>query len=98
MTDIERLAKVAFDAYTKRCSQTGALMATWDGLGPFLQGAWIDGIRAVLTALREPSEEMLRAAEIPGMADINGKRYLSGTGCWRAMINYLLGETADGDG
>jgi hypothetical protein len=46
--------------------------------------------RAAIEAMREPTEAMVKAAEIPELHDIRGPVYLSGAAAWRAMNDEAL--------
>lgn len=72
MTEIERLAQVAHDAACVEVSSSDFFLSD-DGAANI--------VRAILTALREPSEGMLQAGEEEAE-----------TVLWQAMIDHILGE------
>lgn len=57
----------------------------WDGLDPAFQATLIENARAVLEAIREPSEGMVAALG-------NGEAAKWARGTWRAMIDAALAE------
>lgn len=79
--DIERLATVA------RTAWLAAPVRAWDG-----QDMWIYQIRAILTAMREPSEGMCHAAMMTAVRENRGIEYAPCQG-WQAMIDHLLEES-----
>lgn len=80
MTPIERAARALVDNYPL---DSGESPLDWQEAVPI--------VRAVLTAIREPSEAMLKAAEV---VDFIGPGENDQAGEWQAMIDALLAEGA----
>lgn len=60
----------------------------FDGLDEDLQETLIGEVRAVLLAIRKPTEEMLSAGAVGSGEDSKGVAY----GAWEAMIDAALAE------
>ena len=60
----------------------------WDEMGESLREPWRRGARAVLEAIREPTEDMLIACHKAVVFEQDTPEYVG----WRAMIDELLRE------
>ena len=89
-TMIERMAASAWEENRRRCAKQGIHLAEWSDESEELQDDWRAGMRAVLTAMREPAEAMIAAGMDRGRQHWepnNGMR-----AAWTAMIDAALKE------
>lgn len=88
--DIERLAKAAItaDGFVVPSTWSDAQRESW-------LASYESSVRAILQALREPSEATL-VAGLGGWREAIKRRDAEGTplACWQAMIDHLLSEDA----
>lgn len=87
MTPLERAARALHTIYTDEKERSGARdMPSWDELGDDGRFYFTHRVRAVLQAIREPSEAMIEAASDEGGCD---GTHIS---VYRAMIDAALVE------
>ncbi len=70
----------------------------WDNTAPHIKGLWYDRVRAVIKAMREPTEAMLVAVWPPEQTERTGKspddawqdQDITAIDVWQAMIDAAL--------
>lgn len=100
MTKLEQAARAAYDALTGIAAEMrpGARFKSWAELPADHQSMQIKAARAVLESLREPTEEMLEAAENAGPGPLIGWASTepiptrTPTDIWTAMLDAILKE------
>lgn len=99
MTPLERAAKSLYDRWLKQPDVAREAAAngphpTWDSVSEAAKAKWLGGARAVLQAIREPSESILEAMRqsIPVDGWEWEYRDEEAPDHWRAMIDAALGE------
>jgi hypothetical protein len=85
---IERAAKAAYEAYYERAA--GLPLAGWDGESEHAKDIARAQVRAVLAAIREPTEAVLRAGATWGTLELDGKLGRDFTPLWQAMVDAAL--------
>ncbi|MFM9829715.1 MAG: hypothetical protein ACKVOB_13400 [Sphingomonas sp.] len=95
MTDLERLA-AAMRAHD--LARIGLGKGDWNHLCGATQQQWLDAARAVLTALREPSNAVLDAGADNLVGSVDDDWRGDALIIWRAMIDTILSETEPSPG
>lgn len=92
MTLIER-AYLALSANLKRQAGTKGFASSDDGRYPVLDGCFDmqDAARAVLEAIREPSEAMVKAGK-DALPAFEAPLQADASDCWQAMIDAAIFE------
>lgn len=89
MSPIERAARALYERWLQdpdivREAALNGPYPTWDSISELGKGRWVNAVRAVLHAIREPSDEMCRLPSIG--RDANAEEI------WQAMIDAALQE------
>lgn len=101
-TTIERLSQRQYEAFWERQPQRDppTPYTPWDEQAEAIKSMWCDIVRAVLVALREPSEEVLNASPILDwhVDEETGWSFhhRSAHASWQAMIDHILSEPPAG--
>lgn len=87
---VERAARAAQAAQDENLG--GGIIGPWEDTPESTKAEWRSVIRALLRAIREPSEKMHEAAEIEFALGLPTSPWDKSDAIWQAMIDAALGE------